>query len=197
MSTPSKDSESGTSTRKAFRRRQYLIDRRRQLAATVRISGLVLVLLITINGVITWHSYTTTSRVIARNPALGEMMRASDVRVLAILIGISLIIFAMVVVRSIMYTHRTAGAVFHVSRCMDRIADGDFDVALRLRGDDNLRDLEAPFNRMVKALLEVSDEDHQSMTRLADEIEENGSPEAAEKLRAIAQSARRRAGTEA
>jgi nitrogen fixation/metabolism regulation signal transduction histidine kinase len=196
MSTPSQDAEAGTSSRQLFRRRRYLIDRRRQLAATVRISGLVLILLITVNGVIAWHSYTTTNRIMARSPALGEMMRASDSRVLAVLIGFSLVIFTMVVVRSIMYTHRTAGAVFHVGRCMDRIADGDFDVTLKLRGDDSLRDLEEPFNRMVKALLQVSDDDYQTMARLADEIEEHGNPDDAEKLRNIAASARRRSGSE-
>jgi nitrogen fixation/metabolism regulation signal transduction histidine kinase len=193
MSTPPKEPEPKTSERKPFRRRHYLIDRRRQLAATIRISGLVLVLLITINGVITWHSYTTTNRIMARNPTLGEMVRASDFRTLTILIGFSLIIFAMVVVRSIMYTHRTAGAVFHVSRCMDRIAEGDFDVTLRLRNEDSLRDLEDPFNRMVNALLQVSDEDYRLLTGLADEIEEHGNSEDAKKLRDIAESVRKRA----
>ena len=172
---------------KLLRRRHYLVDPHRQLAATIRISGLVLVLLITINFVIAWQSHTTTKQVMARNPSIGETMRATDLRNLAILAGISLIILAMVVIRSIMYTHRTAGAVYKVALSMDQIAAGDFDVNLRLRDDDSLRALEEPFNKMAKALLRQADEDHRSMTKLADEIEEHGSPVDAEMLRRIAE----------
>ena len=171
---------------KLLRRRHYLVDPRRQLAATIRISGLVLVLLITINAVIAWQSHTTTNQIMARNPNLGEIMRANDLRNLAIMAGISLIILAMVVIRSIMYTHRTAGAVFKVSQCMDQIATGDFNTTLRLRDDDSLRELEEPFNKMAKALLGYADEDHRSMTKLADEIEERGNSVDAEMLRRIA-----------
>ena len=179
---------------KLLRRRHYLVDPRRQLAATIRISGLVLVLLITINAVIARQAHTSTNQVMARNPELGEIMRATDQRNLAILAGISLIILAMVVIRSIMYTHRTAGAVFKVSQCMDKIAAGDFNTSLRLRDDDSLRELEEPFNKMAKALLGHADEDHRSMTKLADEIEEHGNSVDAEMLRRIAESRGRGAG---
>jgi nitrogen fixation/metabolism regulation signal transduction histidine kinase len=173
---------------KLLRRRQYLVDPHRQLAATIRISGLVLVLLVTINAMIARQAHTATNQVMARNPDLGEIMRATDLRNQAILAGISLIIFAMVVIRSIMYTHRTAGAVFKVALSMDQIAVGDYEVNLRLRDDDSLRTLEEPFNKMAKALLRQADEDHRSMTKLADEIEEHGSPVDAEMLRRIAES---------
>ena len=194
MNTPTNHAEAGNNPKQHFRRRHYLIDRRRQLAATVRIAGMVLVLLVTLNGVIARQSYTATNQIMARNPELGEIMRATDLRNLIILAGLSLIILAMVVVRSIMYTHRTAGAVFKVTQCMEKIAAGDFDVTLRFRGDDSLRDLEEPFDRMAKTLKRFSDEDYRAVTRLADEIEENGSPENAKVLRKIAESIEQRAG---
>jgi nitrogen fixation/metabolism regulation signal transduction histidine kinase len=177
-----------------FRRRYYLIDPRRQLAVTIRIAGLVLVLLITINAVIAWQSHTTTNQVMARNPTLAETMRATDLRNLAILAGISLIIFAMVVTRSIQYTHRTAGAVNKIAQSMEKIAAGDFDVTIRLRRDDSIRALEGPFNKLAETLLRYADEDYRSMTRLADEIEEQGNPGGAKILRRIAESRGRRAG---
>lgn len=192
MNTPADDVKLDFWT-KFFRRRYYLIDPRRQLAVTIRIAGLVLVLLITINAVIAWQSHTTTNQVMARNPNLGEIMRATDLRNLAILAGISLIILAMVVIRSIMYTHRTAGAVYKVAQCMEKIASGDFDVTLRLRNDDNLCVLEDPFNKMAETLSRYADEDYRSMSRLADEIEEHGNPVDAEMLRRIADSRGRRA----
>jgi nitrogen fixation/metabolism regulation signal transduction histidine kinase len=177
-----------------FRRRYYLIDPRRQLAVTIRIAGLVLVLLITINAVIAWQSHTTTNQVMARNPILAEIMRATDLRNLAILAGLSLIIFVMVVTRSIQYTHRTAGAVNKIAQSMEKIAAGDFDVTIRLRRDDSIRALEGPFNKLAETLLRYADEDYRSMTRLADEIEEQGNPGGAKILRRIAESRGRRAG---
>jgi methyl-accepting chemotaxis protein len=174
--------------KKSFRRRQYLVDRKRQLAATVRVAGLVLVLLITLNATLAWQAYSATSSVMATNPAVGEKMRAIDNRNIAITAGISLIILAMVVVRSIMLTHRTAGAVYKVSMCLDEVADFNFDVSLRLRNDDNIRALEEPFNKMVGNLRRRAIDDYQAMKKLADEIEDHGQPVDAEMLRRIADS---------
>ena len=193
MNTKSKNAEAEDSGKKPYKRRHFLVDRRRQLAATVRIVGLVFILLFTLNAVIAWQSYTTTNQVLSTNPEIGERMRANDLRNLAIMAGISLIILAMVVVRSIMLTHRTAGAVYKVAQCMEKIASGDFDVTLRLRNDDNLRALEDPFNKMAKTLLRYADEDHRSMTKLANEIEEHGNPVDAEMMRRIADSRGRKA----
>jgi methyl-accepting chemotaxis protein len=136
----------------SFRRRQYLVDRKRQLANTARVAGLILILLITLNAVLAWQSYSATTSVMARDPVMGERMRAIDNRNIAITAGISLIILAMVVVRSIMLTHRTAGAVYKISMCLGEIANFNFDVNLRLRNDDNLRGLEEPFNKMAGSL---------------------------------------------
>jgi nitrogen fixation/metabolism regulation signal transduction histidine kinase len=129
-----------------------------------------------------------TNRVMAEDPVMGERMRAIDNRNIAITAGISLIILAMVVVRSIVLTHRTAGAVYKVATCLDEVADFNFDVNLRLRSDDNIRALEEPFNKMVGNLRRRMSDDYRSMTKLADEIEEHGNPVDAEMLRRIADS---------
>jgi methyl-accepting chemotaxis protein len=179
--------------RKTFRRRQYLVDRQRQLAATVRVAGLVLVLLIILNVVLAWQSHDATQKMMAASPEFGELMRADDIRNMAITAGISLIILAMVVVRSIMYTHRTAGAVYKVSRCLEQVGELNFDTFLRLRRDDSLRALEDPFNKMVDNLRERALDNHQAMKKLADEIEEHGNPVDAELLRRIAESTARTA----
>jgi methyl-accepting chemotaxis protein len=179
--------------KKSFRRRQYLVDRKRQLAATVRVAGLVLVLLIVLNAVLAWQNFNVTASVMATNPDAGERMRAADMRNMAITAGISLIILAMVVMRSIMLTHRTAGAVYKISMCLEQVGDFNFDVNLRLRNDDNLRALEDPFNKMAGNLRRRAIDDYQAMKKLADEIEEHGSPVDAEMLRRIADSTARMA----
>jgi len=177
-----------TGDKKSFKRRQYLVDRKRQLAATVRVAGLVLVLLVILNGVLAWQSYNVTNSVLTSNPVMGERMRAIDNRNMAITAGISLIILAMVVMRAIMITHRTAGAVYKISMCLEEVADFNFDGNLRLRNEDNLRALEEPFNKMVGNLRRRALDDVQAMEKLSDEIEEHGNPVDAEMLRRIADS---------
>ena len=97
----------------------------------------------------------------------------------------------MVVVRSIMLTHRTAGAVYKINMCLEEVGEFNFDVNLRLRNDDNLRGLEEPFNKMASNLRRRFVEDPQALTKLADEIEEHGSPVDAEMLRRIRDAAAR------
>ncbi|MBD3856675.1 MAG: hypothetical protein IFK92_09175 [Acidobacteria bacterium] len=188
MSSQAENGAKAKASRITFRRRQYLVDRRRQLAATVRVAGLVLVLLVILNVVLAWQSYDATRKMMVASPEFGEMMRADEMRKMAITAGISLIILAMVVVRSIMFTHRTAGAVFKVSQCLQQVGEFNFDVFLRLRLHDNLRELEDPFNKMVENLRQQALDNHQAMKKLADEIEEHGNPVDAEILRRIADS---------
>ncbi len=188
MSSQAENGAKGKGGRKTFRRRQYLVDRKRQLAATVRVAGLVLVLLVILNVVLAWQSSDATRKLMVASPEFGELMRANEMRKTAITAGISLIILAMVVVRSIMFTHRTAGAVYKVSQCLQQAGEFNFDVFLRLRRDDNLRELEDPFNTMVENLRQRALDNYQAMKKLADEIEEHGNPVDAEILRRIADS---------
>ncbi len=130
----------------------------------------------------------------ATNPSIGEKMRATDIRNIAITAGI-LIILAMVVVRSIMLTHRTAGAVHKISMCLDEVAGGNYDVILRLRNDDNIRAMEDPFNKMVANLRRQAQEDLKTISKLADEIEAHGNPVDAEMLRRISDAKKRVLGS--
>ena len=191
MTSQADNEAKGNSGKTTFRRRQYLVDRQRQLAATVRVAGLVLVLLVVLNAVLAWQNYESTQAVMVSNPEFGERMRAADLRNVAITAGISLIILAMVVVRSIMFTHRTAGAVYKVSKSLEQVGEFNFDISLRLRNDDNIRALEDPFNTMVENLRQRALDDYQAMKKLADEIEEHGNPVDAELLRRIADSSPR------
>ncbi|MEJ2581903.1 MAG: hypothetical protein P8127_09785 [Acidobacteriota bacterium] len=188
MTTQNNSGSEDAGHRPKFRRRHYLIDRQQQLAATVRVAGLVFILLVVLNIIVGWQAYTATEAVMVANPAMGARMRAMDNRNLAIMAGISLIILAAVVVRSIMYTHRTAGAVYKVSTTLDDVANFDFDTSLRLRSEDSIRGLEEPFNRMVANLRQRAQEDREAMEKLADQIEKNGNPVDAEMLRRIAAS---------
>jgi nitrogen fixation/metabolism regulation signal transduction histidine kinase len=134
-----------------------------------------------------WYQNTTeTETVSVEHPQLAEQMRAEDIKNLLMMIAISLIILGMVVIRSVMITHRTAGAVINISDKLEKIANGDYTATLRLRENDNIRALEDPFNKMVEALRRRAEDDHRSLTKLAKDIEENGNPVDAEMLRRIA-----------
>ena len=176
----------GTEEHASFRRRKYLVDSRTQLAATVKVAGLVLILLIILNSVLAWQNLSETKRIVSANPHLSEQLQANEVRNMAILAAISLIILALVVLRSIMITHRTAGAMLKIVNYMDDVAAGHFNVTLRLRSDDTLRPIEDAFNKMTAALRRRAQDDHKSLAKLADEINEHGSPVDAEMVRRIA-----------
>ena len=159
----------------------------------MRVAGLVLVLLIILNAMLAWQNHSATQAAMITNPEIGERMRAVDMRNMAITVGISLIILAMVVMRSIMLTHRTAGAVYKIAQCMEQVGEFNFEVGLRLRNDDNLKALEEPFNKMAGNLRRRALDDYEAMKKLADEIEEHGNPVDAEMLRRICDSAARMA----
>lgn len=177
-----------TDDRPSFRRRKYLVDSRMQLASTIKVAGLVLILLIILNSVLAWQNLAETRRIVTANPHLSEQMHASEVRNMAILAAISLIILAMVVLRSIMITHRTAGAMLKIINYMDEVAAGHYNLTLRLRREDTLRPIEDAFNKMASTLRRRAQDDHKTLTKLADEISKHGSPVDAEMVRRIADS---------
>jgi len=157
-----------------------------QLAATIQVAGLVLILLIVLNSVLAWQNLNETKRIVTANPHLSEQMHANEVRNMAILAAISLIILALVVLRSIMITHRTAGAMLKIVNYLDDVAEGHYNVTLRLRRDDTLRPIEDAFNKMAAALRRRAQDDYKNLIRLAGEITEHGSPVDAEMVRRLA-----------
>jgi len=172
----------------SFRRRKYLVDSRMQLASTVKVAGLVLILLIILNVVLGWQNLAETRRIIGTNPHLSEQMRTTEVRNMAILAAISLIILAMVVVRSIMITHRTAGSMHKVIEHLEDVAAGRYNLTLRLRRDDTLLPMEDSFNKMAAALRRRAQDDAKALAKLADEVAAHGNPVDAEMVRRIADS---------
>jgi methyl-accepting chemotaxis protein len=174
--------------RASFRRRKYLVDSRMQLASTVKVAGLVLILLIILNVVLGWQNLAETRRIVTANPQLGEQMRTAEVRNMAILAAISLIILAMVVVRSIMITHRTAGSMHKVIEYLEDVAAGRYNLTLRLRRDDTLLPMEDSFNKMAAALRRRAQDDAKALAKLADEVAAHGNPVDAEMVRRIADS---------
>jgi methyl-accepting chemotaxis protein len=170
-----------------WRRRQYLIDRKGQLLATAKVSGVVLALLVLLNMVFALWSTLETQAIVATNPELLEEMTAIDRRTTMSLVVVSLVILVAVVVRSIMLTHRTAGAAFNLERCLGKVASGEYGTELKVRRKDNLRQLQEPFNRMMDSLRDRAADDQVALQSLAEKIEELGQAELAEEVRDLAE----------
>jgi methyl-accepting chemotaxis protein len=188
MDTDTTENGSGTLAPPKFRRRNYIVDSRGQLTSTFKVAGLVAVLLVLLNLVYAWLSRMQTLEILASSPELRDTLNTTDTRGTIIIASISLIFLALVVVRAIMLTHRTAGAAFNITNKLERVAAGNYDTNLKLRLKDNLRELEAPFNKMTSSLRRSAKNDAEVLSRLADDAAEAGNADIAEKLRKLAES---------
>ncbi len=173
-----------------FYRRTYLIDPKGQLKTTIKVAGLVAFLLFVLNLVLAGISTGETRKIISANPDLAQHMAATDRSGSFVIASGSVFLLFLVVVHTIVLTHRTSGASFNIKRCLGRVAEGDLDTTLRLRPKDNLLELQEPFNRMAESLRKRASEEQKLLNDLSSKIEEFGHPEEAKILRDIADSKR-------
>ena len=168
-------------------RRKFLIDPTGQLITTAKVAILVLLLLILLNVVFQMLMTSHTSQVISRSPEFASELKETDIRAAWIFAVLSAIAFCIVVIRSIMLTHRTAGAAFNLKRCLAQVAAGDYGTTLKVRAKDNLRGLQQPFNEMTAALRLRAGEERDTLVRIGDEIEKLGNSALAEEVRKLAE----------
>lgn len=179
-------------------RRQYLINREKQLRSAFLVVVVVVLLLVPLNYSLHTVRQQETATIAASNPELRPVMESRDrVELIVGLIG-SLVIMGGVFVLTIIETHRTAGAAYAIKRRLDLLRHGRFDADLHLRGGDNLRELEAPFNAMTEALRAQASEEAEALESLADQVADIVVPQEAHslatRLRHLARKRRERAG---
>jgi methyl-accepting chemotaxis protein len=177
-------------------RRQFLVNKPRQLRTAMLIGMLVLILLVLVNVV--FHALRTneTNTIVASAPSLKQVMQDYDRNEMLLVILASVVVLGGVFVMTIIETHRTAGAAFNIARQLNRIADGNLDVELRLRKGDNLQEIQAPFNAMVAALRDQATDEVTSLERLAGHVDGfgnlEGAPGVASELRRLVEKKRQR-----
>jgi len=180
-------------------RRQYLIDRKRQMRSALLLVVVVLLLLLPLNYSLHTVRQQESVTIQSSNPELGPVMQTRDRTELIVGVLASVIILAGVFVLTIIETHRTAGAAFAIVRRIHEIREGQYGTRLTLRGGDNLREIEGPFNAMIGALRDRSIEEAEALDRLAVKAEGIVVPSEAEalaqKLRRMARRKREMAGT--
>jgi methyl-accepting chemotaxis protein len=149
-------------------RRQYLINRERQLRSAFLVLVVVVLLLVPLNYSLHTVRQQETATITASNPQLRQLMESRDRTELVVGLVASIVIMVGVFTLTIIETHRTAGAAFAIRRRLDLIREGHFDTELHLRGGDNLRELELPFNAMMESLRSHADEEARTLEELAD-----------------------------
>ena len=180
-------------------RRQYLINRRRQLRAALLIVVVVALLLLPLNYSLHTVRQQETVTIENANPELAPVMESRDRTELLVGVLASVIILAGVFVLTIIETHRTAGAAFAIVRRIDEIREGQYGTRLTLRGGDNLREIEWPFNAMIDALRERTIGEAEALEELAAKAEAIVVPseanQLAQQLLRLAKRKREMAGT--
>ena len=149
-------------------RRQYLINRERQLRSAFLVVVVVMLLLVPLNYSLHTVRQQETATITASNPQLRPLMESRDRTELIVGLVASVVIMVGVFALTIIETHRTAGAAFAVRRRLDLIRDGRYDAELHLRGGDNLRELELPFNAMVESLRSRAADEARLLEELAE-----------------------------
>lgn len=161
------ESTESQSVRQHVVRRKYVIDRKRQLRTTMLTTSLVAVLLVLVNLGFTLLRNSQTSLLSSAAPQLTPVLERQDSTSSLIMIAISVVLVAAVAYATIHQTHRTAGAVFAVKQRLERVAAGDLQVRLKLRRNDNLQDLEQPFNDLVVSFRDRALADAEALDGLA------------------------------
>ena len=179
-------------------RRQYLINRKRQLRSAFLVAVVVLLLLLPLNYSLHTVREQETTTITASNPELKPLMESRDRTELIVGLVASVVILAGVFILTIIETHRTAGAAFALVRRIDEIREGQFGTRLTLRGGDNLREIEGPFNVMVEALRTRAIDEANELDALARRAEDVVVPQEAaaiaQKLQSLARKKREQAG---
>lgn len=173
MKRPAPSTPTATDRPRVFRRR-YLIDPKRQLRAALMTTSLVVVLVIMVNLGFGFLRSNQTSFLSAAAPQLSPVLEDQETVFSLAMVIFSVMLVAAVSIKTIVETHRTAGAVFAVRQRIERVAAGDYHVNLRLRENDSLENLVGPFNTMVATIRDASENEALELRRLADRVEKMG-----------------------
>ena len=167
--TPAAGAATTPPVRPRVYRRQYLVDRKRQLRTVVLTAGVTIFLLAIVNIAFGVMRASQSMVLSTAAPQLRPVLEQLDASFATTLLVISAIFVAGVSIITIAETHRTAGAIYAVKQRLERVRDGGLKVNLNLRKRDTLRDLMAPFNEMVASLRDRVLADADELDRLADE----------------------------
>jgi len=181
----SKPSSPGpTPSRPKWRRRQYIIDRRYQLRASMGIAGLSLVLLILLNASFFILGKINVETSFVERPELVSYFQQQERLQHALLIVGSVAFVVGIFYVAILRSHKIAGPAFNLCNCLKKVSEGNYSTVARLRVNDYLQELARAFNDMSTALQERIREETETLERLAAVAERIGADPAGQELAA-------------
>jgi methyl-accepting chemotaxis protein len=138
--------------RQLRQRRRFLVNRRQQLRASLLTTTTALALVALLDASIYSARTRSVDAMLARTPELAPWLRDQARLEFGLVLAASAVFVLAVFLVTILETHKTAGAAYNLIRQIERVRDGEYATRLVLRKDDNLRDVEAAFNEMTRAL---------------------------------------------
>ncbi len=163
-------------------RRTFLVDRRSQLRTTV-LAAVVVATVLTV-FLVTLHvsRERATEAFVAHVPSLAETLAAQNRIELTFQLAGAIVFLIMVLVVTLLETHKTAGAAFNLGRQMERVRSGEYGTRVTLRRGDNLQSVGRAFNEMSIAIDERFCRDMQIFNDLVEQARGISDPQDARQL---------------
>ncbi len=163
--------------------RNYLLDTGLQLRLASYLLGVAVALSLGL-GWLLWSAYRETSRVIALGePDVGDSIAqalATEDRWRMVLIAAALsALLIVLLLASVVITHRIAGPAFVIGRTCRQVAEGDLARPRPLRSHDLLVDLAEDVASMVEALRDREEGERERVARAAATLRDPSSTPAA------------------
>ena len=174
MSEQKTESVAGIEPRKRSkgRRRRFLVNRRYQFKVALLTVSMMLVLLVLLNFSLLTSSMKDTEAALSVAPEFKEYMQGQDQVQFTLVLLASLVFMVGVFLVSLLESHKTAGAAVNICNRMEEIRRGTFSARVRLRKDDNLKEIEPVFNRMAETLAERAWNDVELLERMAERLQQ-------------------------
>lgn len=163
-------------------RRKFLIDRRSQLRTTLLTAAVVATVLVALLASLHVSRERATEALVAEMPSLAATLAAQNRIDFAFQLAGAIVFLAMVVVVTLLETHKTAGAAFNLERQLAKIRDGEYGTRVTLRHNDNLQSVGRMLNEMSIALDERLWRDVEVFDDLAEQARRISGPDEARQL---------------
>ena len=163
-------------------RRNFLVDRKIQLRTTALAAGVVATVLTVFLVTLHLSRERATETLVAHLPALAETLAAQNRIELIFQLASAIVFLIMVVVVTLLETHKTAGAAFNLSRQMNKVRSGEYGTRATLRRGDNLQSVGRAFNEMSIAIDERLWRDIEIFSDLAEQARRITNPQVARQL---------------
>lgn len=163
-------------------RRTFLIDRRSQLRTTLLTTAVVAVVLVALLFSLHVSREKATEALLTEMPSLAPTLVTQNRVDFAFQLAGAIVFLAMVVVVTLLETHKTAGAAFNLERHLAKIRDGEYGTRVTLRHNDNLQSVGCTLNEMSIALDERLWRDIEFLDDLAAQARRISNPDEARQV---------------